>query len=178
MGMTGELSVSDSLDILALHASAVYVDNKAMIFLGPSGTGKSTICDLLSAHAQTLALDAVYLVSHADGGWAVVKGDGRAHGRSLSLDQATALYSVPLRMIFRLYQAPAPRLEPLDRLEVGRYLTDAFFEIVRQREYDFETKRCAFSSLSAIARTVPGYEFYFDLTPRTLETLGAQVGLW
>ena len=60
---------------VSLHASAVCANGRALIFLGPSETGKTSMCYLLSKHTQVLALDAVYLIPRP-GRWEAVKGDG------------------------------------------------------------------------------------------------------
>jgi radical SAM protein with 4Fe4S-binding SPASM domain len=163
---------------VAIHASAVRTAaGDALIFLGPSGTGKSTMCHLLEAYTETIALDAVHLIPR-DNMWQVVRGDGRAHGRSLSKEEATAATGAPLRAILRLYQAQEPRLDSLDTLQTCRHLTDALFEIVRHREENLQTKQRAFSNLARVARSVPGYRFYFDLSERALEILNNEFNLW
>jgi hypothetical protein len=164
-------------DILAIHASAVQANGSALLFLGPSGTGKSTMCHFLNAYTQILALDAVFLIRRA-GTWEVANGDSRAFKRPLSLEEIATFSRIPLRAIFRLYQAPSPLLQQISSLATCRYLIDAFFEIGRQREYTYQTKQIAFSSLAAIARSVPGYQFYSDLSPFALRTLNNVVGLW
>jgi ABC-type dipeptide/oligopeptide/nickel transport system ATPase subunit len=162
---------------VAIHASAVCANSQALIFLGPSGTGKSTMCHLLDKYTQTLALDAVYLVFRGYE-WKVLRGDGIAHGKPLPEERANSSEGVSLRAIVRLHQTTDPSLEPIDALQTCRYLTDALFEIIRQREDNFETKRFAFSCLATIARRVPGYQFHFDLSIRTPEILNKTIDLW
>jgi ABC-type dipeptide/oligopeptide/nickel transport system ATPase subunit len=162
---------------VAVHASAVRADGGALIFLGPSGTGKTTMCHLLSGLFEELAQDTVYLILRT-GVWEVAKGDAIFHGIPLTEEKAATLEGVPLQAVFRLYQAPATRLKPIDALHTCRYLTDALFEIVRQREDDLATKRLAFANAAAIARSVPGYQFYFDLSSQTLEALNNEINWW
>jgi energy-coupling factor transporter ATP-binding protein EcfA2 len=162
---------------LALHASAVAVNGGALLFLGPSGTGKTTMCRLLSGHTQTLAEDTVYLVPSA-GGWKVIPGDRVALSKPLAREQATAAEDTPLQAILRLHQAPTPRLEPISILQTCRHLADAFFEVPRQRKLERETKCAAFAYLATIARAVPGYRFHFDLSSQTPKTLNDEIGLW
>jgi hypothetical protein len=162
---------------VSLHASAVCANGRALVFLGPSETGKTSMCLLLSEHTRALALDAVYLIPRL-GGWEAVKGDGRAHGRPISQQEVAVAKSTPVQAIFRLYQARVPRLKAITPLQTCRYLTDALFEITRHRQDDLETKRSAFSNLAKIARAVPGYEFYFDLSPQTIEALNNMTHLW
>lgn len=155
--------------ILAIHASAVRLNGRALVFLGPSETGKSTICRLLSGYAEPLADDAVYLVPDGGARWAVADGTGRAFGPPLSKDEAYALRTTRLYAVFRLYRASEPCLEQIDSLQTCRCLINAFFEVGRHRAFGLEDKKRAFSRLASIARTVPGYHFYFDLSSHTLE---------
>lgn len=46
---------------LALHASAVLINNKAQVFLAKSGGGKTTIANLLSNAQQKLAEDIIFI---------------------------------------------------------------------------------------------------------------------
>lgn len=144
--------------ILTLHASAVAVNGEAFIFLGPSETGKSTICRLLAAYTQPLADDLIYLAHCGGAEWKVA-----------NAEFDTQVHNPPLRAIFRLYQAPAVRLEQLDDLQICRHLTDAFFEAHWQRQYDLETKKSAFTALAVVARSIPGFRLHFNLSISALE---------
>ncbi len=162
--------------VVAVHASAAQANGGALIFLGPSGTGKSTICAMLSDYAPQMAADTVYLVPRPDGQWGVADGGRRAYEGPLSEEEAGALPTVPLRAILRLFQAPAPHLEPLAALKTCRYLTDALFEVAWQRGYDVVTKKALFARLAAICRATPGYELHFDLSAATLRLLKEELG--
>ena len=165
----------DPLDIVAVHASAMRNEGGAVIFLGPSGTGKSTMYRLLSPYMEPLSTDAVYLVPQSDEGWCVAWGDGRVHGevKLSSVEEAAALPNARLRAVVRLHQALEPRLEALSALLTCRHLTDAFFEVTWQRDEPLAVKRRAFANLARIARRLPGYAFHFDLSPRTPALLNA-----
>lgn len=178
--MMDVLQSPDPRDIVAIHASAMRNDDHAVIFLGPSGTGKSTMYRLLSPYMRPLSTDASYLVPQADGSWYVAWGDGRVHGEIIpsSIEEAAALPGAPLRAVVRLYQAPEPRLENLDAFLTCRYLTDAFFEITWQRDQPSAIKRRAFANLARVARLFPGYVFHFDLSARTPEILNTNLALW
>lgn len=170
----------DPQDVLGLHASAMYNDDGVLIFLGPSGTGKSTMCELLKPTMEMLANDTLYLVPQPGQRWYGVFGEGRVHGKNglISAAEAATAPSAPLRAVFRLYQTVMPRLEPLDRLWCCRYLTDAFFEIAWQRDEPLPFKQRAFANLSAIARSTPGYAFHFGLSAQTLDALNLEMKLW
>jgi hypothetical protein len=155
---------------LIIHASAVCINDGALVFLGPSGTGKSTICRLLKSHAEPIADDAVYLVPQIGGGW-LTGNANRYSAEPSSQVQRFTPGNVPLRAIFRLHQAPVPLVQQIDSLQTCRYLTDAFFEIHCQRLYNAETKRGAFSELAAVSRHIPGYRLHFNLSNRVPEAI-------
>jgi hypothetical protein len=160
--------ILEPLGILALHASAVRVNGEALIFLGPSGTGKSTICELLSPDAEPLADDKVYIVPRGKRRWVIADAGERILEGPLTQREAAAIEGPPLRAIFRLYQASRPRLTPIDAVETCRHLTNAFFELYWLQRLDMESKRLAYARLAAIAQSTPGYRLQFDLSHRAL----------
>jgi hypothetical protein len=156
---------------VTIHASAVYTAAGALIFLGPSETGKSTIRRLLSAQAEPLADDKVRL-TWQNGVWRVTSADGGRHKRLISEEQtAEPPRHIPLRAVVRLHQASAPALQPIDMLLTCRYLTDAYFEVQIHRPLDVEARQWAFAWLAQVARSVPGYHLHFDLSLRTLKAV-------
>lgn len=161
---------------LALHASAVRVGERAVIFLGPSGTGKTTMVRLLEGLAEPLALDSIYLLS-TDDGWRVAYGDGRAYFGWPIAPEATAR-AASLHAVVRLQQAPSARVASLAPWETARALTDAYFELPRQREHTVARKRAAFGALAALARALPGLALDSDLSTRVPALLGSALGLW
>lgn len=62
-----------------LHASAIDVGGKAVLFCGPSGAGKSTLAAALAARGFGHVADDQCVLSDLSGGAAVVHPDGRAH---------------------------------------------------------------------------------------------------
>ncbi|MBN2394490.1 MAG: hypothetical protein JXR84_27400 [Anaerolineae bacterium] len=166
-------------NILALHASCAYNEDGALLFLGPSGTGKSAMLRLLSPYMEVFAEDKVYITPQSNGRWKVVKGDAYLPiSLVASTEEDLAVSpSVPLRAIFRLYQAPEPKLESVEPVTRCRYLTSAFFEVFYWPGESLTVKRRAFVSLASIARDIPGYAFYFDLSPRTPDILSNAMGL-
>lgn len=157
--------------ILLLHASAVSVDNGAAIFLGPSGTGKSTISQLFGKHARVLADDCLFIVSLSNTHYSIARVDRHSFdiGRPTLEELQNLTRSRQLRVIFRLHQAANPRVQRIDELTTCRYLTDAFFEVRRHEDYNLQQRRLAFAQLAAVARRFPGYELYFDRSQRTVE---------
>ncbi len=166
-----EVPIHGPLHTLSLHASAVVVDGGALLFLGPSGAGKSTIRRLLEGWACPLADDAVFLRCQPEADWDVSSADGRAFNGPLSEEEAAGRSWVPLRAFFRIYQAKGVHLEALPPWEACRFLVSAFFETYWPQYSDIETRQRAFANLAGLARTVPGYRFYFGRSTRTLRTL-------
>jgi hypothetical protein len=166
-------------NLLPVHASAVNTKKGVIIFLGPSGTGKTSIVRLLEDYVKTLALDAVYLIPSDDTGlWQVAQGDGRAHGKALTWDETRNLQGFPLYAVVRLYQSSGVQLKRQPALKTCHYLTGAFFEISNQRDYPIEKKRCVFKRFAEIAKVVRGYTLDFNLSDQTSQICNATFGLW
>lgn len=74
-----------------LHASAVSVDGRAIVFVGPPGGGKTTMAALMcAAGARLLTDDALQLVP-SDGGWLVPTGTSQLRLREASSALASQL---------------------------------------------------------------------------------------
>jgi energy-coupling factor transporter ATP-binding protein EcfA2 len=153
--------------VLALHASAVATPAGALLFLGHSGAGKSTICRLLNLHATPLADDAVYLFRGDDQTWRVADASHRAFAGPLSESAADELTGKHLFAIFRLYQSAIVKVVPAGQSEICRHLADALFEIGWQQWIDSESKRKLFASLAQVARSHSAARLYFTLRNET-----------
>jgi hypothetical protein len=149
----------------------VQVDESAFIFLGSSGAGKSTICRLLSPFATPLADDRAFLIPQEKREWAVADATGYPRRCRLREEEAAALIGVPLKGIFRLYQAHEPRLEKTGALITCHNLAKAFFEFYWHRDLSADVKKPVFSILADISRLVPGYDLHFDLSSQTVELM-------
>ena len=198
--MTTPFSLPDysSQASLFLHASSVIIDGGAVLFLGHSTAGKSTIARLLGEAYPVLADDAVFVSRSPEGRWGGVDG-GFRFGEGDYADWQTRirrqidLNSVPLRGCLRIHKATAVRAEPMDPVELARYLMDAAMEIDMQRKYgrisgSSETEPSAwddvmrmrrhwFSLVSEIARTCPGRHLWFSRSSKIAE-LSAMLEKW
>jgi hypothetical protein len=64
---------------VVLHASAVRVGDRAVLFCGPSGAGKSTIAAALGERGYAMLTDDLCVVVPKEGGAPLVQPDGRQH---------------------------------------------------------------------------------------------------
>ncbi len=80
---------------VVLHASAVAVDGRALLFCGPSGAGKSTMAAALCRRGWPLLGDDFCAISFDGSGWPILKADARK--LKLSAEAITALDYEALR---------------------------------------------------------------------------------
>ena len=168
---------------LFLHASSVVVEGGALLFLGHSTAGKSTIARLLGEAHPVLADDAVFVSRRPEGRWWVVDG-GFRFGEGDFADWQTRIRrqidekSVPLRGCLRIHQATENRIAPMEPVELARHLTDAAMEIDLQRKFGrigglskaesvawdevLRMRRHWFGLAAEIARTEWGAHFWFS----------------
>ncbi|MBN1955296.1 MAG: hypothetical protein JW900_09635 [Anaerolineae bacterium] len=171
------LAAAPDCSYVPLHASAVAVQGGAWIFLGPGGTGKSTMLQLIGRRARPLADDKIYLVRRSQR-WIVVDAGGRDFHYSLSDQETAALDGPHLQAVVQLRQASELSLEPLVPLDVCRGLVEAFFELPWHKQYDVQTAQRVFSTLAAVARAVPGYRLHATRSPRVYPLLDAAINIW
>jgi len=159
--------------MVLIHASAIAIDGRAFIFLGPSETGKTTIARMFveKARVQWISDDAVYMFQES-GQWYVTNADSKAFIRPTLEQQRQRFGIYSLHKILRLYRSTEPRLEVVDDVTTCRYLTDAYFEINFHTPLTIQNKQEDFGVLAAIARTLKVEMFYFDLSDRTRAILG------
>jgi hypothetical protein len=96
-----------------LHAATVIRNDRAYVFTGRSGAGKSTVASL--AHPGTVLTDEISLLRYEDGVW-------RAYGTPFwgEFRAVGANVSAPVAGIFRLLQSPDNRLTPLRPFQLLR----------------------------------------------------------
>ena len=168
---------------LFLHASSVVLEDGALLFLGHSTAGKSTLAGLLGKICPVLADDSVFAFRDAQGLWRVVDGSFRfghddvADWPETVRRRAAEGRSVPLRGCWRIHKAREARVEPLAPLELARCLMDAAMEIDLQRKFGRppsgggggaqaftsmrQMRRQWFHWVADIARSCPGGNLWF-----------------
>ncbi len=98
-------------DTIAIHSSCIVYNGKAIIFLGESGTGKSTHTRLWREN-----ISGAFLLNDDS---PIVKTDGKVYVYGSPWSGKTPCYrqeSYPLAAIVRLYQAPFNKIETLPLL--------------------------------------------------------------
>jgi hypothetical protein len=168
--------IPDPYGIWGLHASAVVAPGGALVFLGASGAGKSTIRRLLTPSFSYLAEDAVYLIPAHDGSWSVADAGHPQPLWPLSQGEAAKLRGVPLQAVFPLAKGDDVRLERLDALSACRQLLNGLFEIVRQNAFTPDVRRRSFADVAAIARRYPAYRLVFDLSGSVVDLMVCYFG--
>jgi hypothetical protein len=139
-----------------MHASAIAVGGRAILFCGPSGAGKSTLAAALAARGYGHVADDQCVLSGLESGEMMVHPDGRAHklweqaitkldlaGRSgppirtalrkfFVQPPSASSAALPLAAIYVLGEARAPELVRGQRVAIGPLnLADAAIEVRR-----------------------------------------------
>ena len=182
-GQTARRMTVTPADGLFLHASSVAIAGGAVLFLGHSTSGKSTIARMLGPVLPVLADDSVYASRRPDGCWQVVNG-GFRFGQAGVHDWTEAVQRLSagaagLRLLgcLRLRKAAELRMEPVSAIQLAKYLMDAAMEIdiqrktgrnVPGREPDVlqvtvtrKLRRQWFRDVADMARRIPGWDLWF-----------------
>lgn len=147
---------------LFLHASSVNVSGKALLFMGHSSSGKSTISRLLSERYPVIADDKVYIEKGKNGRWWV---SGGYDGFPLLKGQARSAgheSRYPLGSVLRIFKSKSIEIAPLSPKETCRYLIDAVFEIDPQKEENkIAIQKSWFAMTAEISRNIVGWSLTF-----------------
>lgn len=98
-----------------IHASAVAIDGRGLLILGPSGSGKSSLAlALMGLGARLVADDRVILAADADGLVADCPGPllGRIEARGIGILRAEPAGAVVVAQVVDLGRAETERLPP------------------------------------------------------------------
>ncbi len=105
-------------DRLFLHAAAARVDGRALVFLGHSTAGKSTLSELLATRYPIIGDDALFLRRTGETSWTVRDGrlrDGAIPGTLSEHDEDTHDQpESPLLSFMRIFKSDRPRIERID----------------------------------------------------------------
>ena len=134
--------------ILHLHCSFVLFQDKALLFTGPSGIGKTTQAELWRDYQGALIVngDAALLRRMEEGWWAF---GTPVHGSSPYCENRQA----PMVGLVALEQGPENRLTRLDDFQA---LTSCLPEFYRP-QMDRETEEVFWNSVDSLFREVPVY---------------------
>lgn len=176
--------ITSALDGLFLHASAVVVDGGALLFLGHSSAGKSTIASLLDKTYATLADDVVFASSDCHGNWRVMDGRCRYEEACAQCWEDAARLrladgpGIPLLGCARIHKARHVKGARLAPVETARYLMNAVNEVPMQNTFGKlkgrtrdkknivsharRMRRQWLHQAAEIARVYPGWRLWFS----------------
>jgi len=147
---------------VCLHASAVSVSGKALLFLGHSTAGKSTICRLLSERYPEIADDKVWVYQIKNGCWMVRDGSNNGNIEN-NCGNPNGRGQYPLLAILRIFKSNTAQIDPISQKETCKYLMDAVFEIDFQRKIiDLKIRKRWFRLVAEISRKIEGRRLTFN----------------
>lgn len=163
--------------LLFLHASSVITEHGLLLFMGPSGTGKSTICRMLADRYAPLADDVTCLWPIGGNQWH--GDDGRLYFSPFPRQPAPPERELKLAGLFRIYQGPEPLLQRMAPHEACEHLLNAFFEVAGQNSpYDSIQALLAFRKLASLARHYPVWRYSYPLALDSLTVIHRLVESW
>ncbi len=157
---------------ILLHSAAVKTDKGALLFLGHSKAGKSTICSLLSERYETIGDDMVHVEYRRDLGWVagplVSYMDQRDAARGKARAQG-AMTVTPIYAIMRIYQNPHVGATPIPQSKLCFHLTNAIVEGVGQSvSHSVFSALRWFKVVAKMGKEIPGWHLQF---PKNHETV-------
>lgn len=157
-----------------MHASSVVVSGKAILFLGHSNAGKSTISQLLSVRYPILADDKV-LVFKRNGIWMVKGVVGKfciwnENGDFVDPNE------YPLSEIIRIFQADSVRLSRISSKIACKHLADSIFENDFQRNENDQLKvKKWFKMAAELSKEINGWNLTFSKNKTIINTISMRL---
>ena len=158
---------------LFLHASAVLGPKGAILLLGHSGSGKTSLCKILSPYFSLIADDITFVCRRKCGVWEVRDGDSFRpelfKNRSVSKNMVQKAPAYPLGSIIRIFASQSTVLQPLAPMKLCEYLMDAVFEIdIQRKTIRSDLTVQWFHHVAAIAKQNKGWQLQFALDKKLI----------
>ena len=158
-------------DGIFLHASSVNINGKALVFLGHSSSGKSTIAQLLSEVFPVISDDKIYIYKKREK-WELKSGDEINKFSEFQGKLRISTDTLPILSFMRIFKAHENKIEEIESLVLCRYLTDAVFEVDNQRRVpDIKRRKEWFKVVADIARKFEGRHFFFKKESNIIQIL-------
>jgi len=144
-----------------LHASSVEISGKALIFLGHSTAGKSTIAGILSKKYPIISDDKIF-VSKKKNIWMIKNGDDVSFSSGEKNFSFSTNVSFPILSFVRIFKSNSNKISEIGQSLLCKYIIDAVFEVNNQRNIEDINVRKKWFSLSAeLSRENSGWNFDF-----------------
>ncbi len=145
----------------SLHASSVNINGKALVFLGHSTSGKSTIAEILSSEFPKISDDKVLLLKNG-ANWFLQNGDKYCERVFAGNPNLKKEGIFQILSFMRIYKSDKNEIKKIENPLLCRYLTDAVFEVDQQRRVmDIKLRKEWFSAIADISRKFEGRHFFF-----------------
>jgi len=146
-------------DAILLHAVAVSSPSGAILLLGHTRAGKSTLSRLLAERFPTLIDDIICAARH--------RVNNRWYVTDAKLMHTGENPFVPMAAAVRTFQGPEAKLTRISPRELCKHLLDAIFETEISKTYSVERIKYCFAKTAEIARQYPGWRLSATLKPET-----------
>jgi hypothetical protein len=144
---------------LWIHSSGVIHKGEAYIFTGPSGAGKTTICDILSPKSGFTVIhdDAIVISQNTEGfrAWS-----SPVHGSRPAFHSVSA----PIRALFFIHQAKANHISRLTARNTVGLLTPDIMLVPMTKTSDgllIDNTKKSLEMILRLVENVPCYELHF-----------------